>query len=98
MWPETIQPVKESHQHFQSILLGVSHRVVPIRPSFLHIRAILELKVLLLERDGVVEKEQRNVFEYLGYRILGEIPIERARDVGEHDGNVVGWGAGEDFG
>jgi len=36
-------------------LLGVAQRLAPIRSSFLHIWAILELNVLLLERDGVVE-------------------------------------------
>ena len=49
----------------------------------------MELKVLLLERDGVVEEEQRNVFEYLGDNVLREILIERARDVGEHEGDVA---------
>jgi len=71
----------------------VAQRLAPVRSSFLHSWAILELNVLLLERDGVVEKELRNVFEHLGYSGLGEIPIERARD-----GDVGGWGAGEDCG
>ena len=49
----------------------------------------MEFKVLLLERDGVVEEEQRNVFEHLGDNVLGEILIEGARDVGEHEGDVA---------
>ena len=50
----------------------------------------MELKVLLLERDGVVEEEQRNIIEHLGDNVLGEILIERARDVGEHEGDFAG--------
>ena len=90
--------MKESHQHSQSIFLGVRNRLTPTCSSCLHIWVILERKVLLLERDGIIEQELRNVFEHLGYSALGEIPIERAREVGENDGDVGVWGAGEDCG
>ena len=37
-----------------------------------------------MERDGVAEEEPRSAFE----NISGEVLVERARDVGEHEGDV----------
>ena len=49
-----------------------------------------------MERDGVVEKELRSTFESIWNSISGEVPMEGARDIGEHERNVVGQGVGED--
>jgi len=51
-----------------------------------------------LKRDGVIEEELRCPFENLWDCIPGEVPIKWARYVGEHKGNVVGQGFGEDGG
>ena len=65
---------------------------------FPRIWIIFEFEVLLLQRDGVVEEELRSVFENLGDCILREVPMKRARDIGEHEGNVVGQCFGEHSG
>jgi hypothetical protein len=54
--------------------------------------------VLLLQRGGVVEEELWSVFENIGESIPGEVPMKRACDIGEHEGNVVGQGFGKDGG
>ena len=54
--------------------------------------------ILPLKRDGVVEKELRSVSKCLGDSMLGEIQVYQARDIGEHEGNVVGCGLGDDGG
>jgi hypothetical protein len=59
---------------------------------------ILVLKILLLERDGVVEEELRSVFETIRDCISGEVPMEGAQDIGEHEGNIMGQGLWEDGG
>ena len=51
--------------------------------------------ILPLKRNGVVEKELWSVFEYLGDSTLGKIQVHQARDIGEHESDVVGWGLGE---
>jgi hypothetical protein len=71
---------------------------VPICLSFLHNRVILQHEGLLLEREGVVEEEQWSVLELLWNGVTGKILKQEARDVGEYDGDVVGWRFREDFG
>ena len=98
MWFKTVQPVKEIHDHFQSVLLSGLHRLTQLGPLVVHIWAIFELGILLLQRDGVVEEELRSVFENIREIIPGETPIVGARDIGEHEGGVAGQGFGEDGG
>jgi len=57
---------------------------------------IFELKVLPLERDGVIEEELRSAFENVRESISREIPMERVYDIGEHKGNIAGQGFVED--
>lgn len=57
---------------------------------FLHTRSVLELEVFLLESDRVVEEELGGVSEYPWDSVLGKVPSERARDIGEHKGNIFG--------
>jgi len=59
---------------------------------------VLELEVLLLERDGVVEEELRCIFENRWDSVLGEIQREAARAIREQEGNVVGQAFGEESG
>ena len=54
--------------------------------------------VLLLERDGVVEKELRSVFKHPRDSALWEIHVYRTRHIGEHEGDAIGWNLGEDGG
>jgi len=49
-----------------------------------------------VERDGVVEEELRGVFENVWNRISREVPVEGARNIGEHECSVAGQGFGED--
>ena len=49
-----------------------------------------------MERDGVVEEEPRGVFEDIWNSISGEVPMEGARDIGEHECGVAGQGFWED--
>ena len=98
MWFKTVQPVKEIQDHFQSVLLGGLHRLAQLGPLVVHIWAIFELGIRLLQRDGVVEEELRSVFEDIWESIPGEAPILGARDIGEHKGGVAGQGFGEDSG
>jgi uncharacterized protein YeaO (DUF488 family) len=65
LWLKAVQPVKELDQHFQSLLLRSLHRFMRFFPHFLLTRHILELEVLLLERDWVVEEELGSLFENL---------------------------------
>src|SRR5258706_8191654 len=98
MWFKTVQPVKETHEHFQSVPLGGLHCFAQIRPFVVHIWAIFELGVLLLQRDGIVEEELRSAFEIIWEIIPGEAPMLAAQDIGEHEGGVAGQGSGEDSG
>ena len=95
---KAVQPVKKIHQHFQSILLVSLQHFARICASLLCIRVILNFEVLLLERNGVVEKEVRSAFENIRDGVPGEVLIERARDIGENEGNIVGRVSGEDGG
>ena len=72
------------------------HCVAAVLASLLYISLILELEVLLLERNGVVEEELRSVFESIRDGVLGEILVERTRGICEHEGNVFGRVLGED--
>ena len=65
---------------------------------FLHIRVVLELEEFLLERDRVVKDELGGVFEYPWDSVLAEIPGEGTRDIGEHEGNILGEGFREESG
>ena len=96
LWFKAVQPVKKFRHHLQSILLVSLQPVSRIRASLLCIRVILNLEVLLLERNGVVEKEVRSVFESIRDGVPGEVLIERARDIGENEGNVIGRVPGKD--
>ena len=98
LWFDTIQPVKEIHHHFQSVLFSGLHCIPQISPSFLRIWVIPELKVLLLERDGVIEEEMRRLSETVWKSISGEVPVKGAQDIGEYEGNVMGQGLGKDGG
>jgi len=49
-----------------------------MRPSCLHILVILELKVLLLKRDGIVDEELWPTIENIGDSIPGEVQMKRA--------------------
>jgi hypothetical protein len=64
-------------------------------PFLFHIWIILELKVLRLERNGVVEEELRNIFEYIWDGVHTKVPKEEARDLGKHEGSMIGQGFGE---
>ena len=66
----------------------------PILPLYV----VLELEVLPLERNGVIQEEVGSIFEAIWESIPGEVLVERARDIGEHEGKVVGQGRGEDGG
>jgi len=50
-----------------------------------------------MQRDGVVEKELRSAFQTI---LLGipRVPVKRARDIGGHEGSVVGRGLRGDSG
>jgi len=98
VWLKAVQPIKEFHPHIHSDLLVGLHCITPIRPSFLHIWVILEREVPLLKRGGVVEEKLRSAFEHIWNIVLAEILVKWARDIGEHDGNVVGERFGEDSG
>ena len=98
LWFKAVQPVKKLRQHFQSTLLVRLQHVVRIGASLLCTRVTLNPEVLLLERNGVVEKELRSVFESIRDGVLGEVLVERARDIGVNEGNVVGRMLGEDGG
>jgi hypothetical protein len=63
-----------------------------------HVRILLELEVLFLERNGVVDPELRCLPENLWEGVLGEVPGERIRDVSEHEADFVGQGVGQDVG
>jgi len=65
LWIKVVQPIKEIHQHFQRALLAGLHRFTQFRLRFLHILVILDLDVLLLERDRVAEEELRGVFDHV---------------------------------
>ena len=54
--------------------------------------------VLLLERDGVVGKELWSVFKHLRDSVLWDIDVYRTQHIGEHKGDVIGWGLREDGG
>ena len=93
-----IQPVKNIHEHFQSGLLAGLH-LFP-KPCHLtrRIWAILKLEVFPLEGNGVIEEESRGAVENLWESISGEVPMEGAQDIGEHEGDVPGQVLGEDGG
>ena len=95
---KAVQPVEEIHEHAQSLLLGGLHRSTKVCPSFFQTWVIHEPMILPLERDGVVEKELWGVFKRLGDSMLGEVQVYQARDIGEHESNVVGSGLGDDGG
>ena len=94
------QPVKESHQHLQRLLLvGLYHSAHLLLANirlFVSCRELIrEREVLLLEGDGVVEGELRRAVENVGD---GEVLVERAGEICEHEGEVVGEGLGEEGG
>ena len=47
-------------------------------------RSVLELTLFPLERDRAVE-ELGSVLEYTWDSVLGEVPSEGAREIGEHE-------------
>ena len=97
-WFKAVQPVKKLHQHFQTILLVTLQPVARIHTSLLCVRVILKFEVPPLERNGVVEKELRSVFEGILDGVRRKVLVERVRDVREKEGNVFGRGLGEDGG
>ena len=98
LWFDAIQPIKEIHQHFQSVLFSGLHCIPQISLSFLRIWVVPELKVLLLERDGVIEEEMRRPSETVWEGISGEVPVKGAQNICEYEGNVMGQGLGKDGG
>ena len=93
------QPVEEIDQHFQSLsLTGLDLFTHVCDISVRRLRVILELEVLPLERHGVVDPELRSALEHLRECVLAEVPGQGARDVGEHEGSIVGQGVGKDVG
>ena len=64
----------------------------------MHIWFISEPKILLLESDGIIEEELWSASENIGDGTLGEVPMERARYIGEHEGGVAGQGFWEQVG
>ena len=98
MWFKAVQPIKEVHEHLQSVLLGGLDRLVQIDPFCIHIWVVLELGVLPLQSDKVVEEEVRCVLEDAWESTPGDVAMLRARDIGEHEGGVAGQGLGEDGG
>ena len=98
LWFKAVQPVKEIHEHIQSFLLGGLHRSAKSIPSFLHTWIIHKLKVFPLERDRIVEEKVWSISKNVGDGLLGEVPVETTRDIGEHEGNVVDQRLGEDGG
>ena len=97
-WLQAVQPIKEVHQHFQSVLLAVLYLFAQLDHSFFHIWDILKLEVFLLERDGIVEDEVWSIFKKRWDSIPAEVPMKRTQDVGEHEGNVTSQGFAEDSG
>ncbi len=73
MWLEAVQPVKEIHQHLQSVLFAGLYHFATIRHFHLHLWSIFNFEVPLLERDGVVEEELWGVLEEVWEGVLGEI-------------------------
>ncbi len=63
-----------------------------------HLWVILELSVLVLEGERVVDLELPSILEYARDGVLAEVPSKGVRNVGEHEGNVVGQCTGEDLG
>ena len=57
--------MKEIYQHFQRALLAGLHCFTQFCLRFLHISGILDLEILLLERDRVTEEKLRGVFEHI---------------------------------
>jgi len=51
-----------------------------------------------MKRDRVVEDKLRCVFEQTRDRIPTEVPVKRARYIGEYEANIFGQGLGEDGG
>jgi len=65
---------------------------------FLVFRTTLEAEELPLERDGVVEEKVTSTAKLGWDSLLGEVPRQGTRDVGEHEGNVIRQRFGEDGG
>ena len=49
-----------------------------------------------MQCNGVVESEARDTFQKIRNRIVGEVPMEVAHDIGEHQGSIADHGFGED--
>ena len=96
LWLKAVQPVKKIHEHFQCTLLSGLHLFSQVPLSFLHIWITFEPKVLLLERDGVIEEELRSIFESIWDCIPREVPMEGAQVIDE--GSSSSQSIGEDGG
>jgi hypothetical protein len=90
LWLEAVQPVKEFHQHFQSILLVGLHLSMHLRPPVPNIWFVLDAEVLPLESDRIIEGELRSTFENIRDGIPREVQMEEVRHIGENEGNVTG--------
>ena len=64
----------------------------------LQVWVVLEIEVLPLEHDRVVEVELRSSFEDFWETIHRKVHVARVRNIGEHEGNIVGCGLGSDRG
>ena len=95
LWFKAVQPVEDIHERAQSCRLGGLRRSAEIRPLSLHLWVIHKLKILPLERDGIVEEEAWSISKNVGDSLLREVPVERARDIGEHEGYVIDQSIGE---
>ena len=68
------------------------------RPYFPRVWIIFELVVFFMKRNRVVEENFSCVFENIWDSVSAEVPMEQARYIGEHEGNILGQGLGEDRG
>ena len=89
LWLKAVQPIKEIHEHPQSLLLGGLHRSANFCPSFIHTRVAHNIMILPLERDGIVEEEVWSIPENIGDGLLGKVPVKGTQDIGKHERNVV---------
>ena len=89
LWLKADESVNEFDQHFQGLLLRVHHHVPNFPLLFLLIPIVIELGVLLLERDGVVEEGLRRVSGSRWNSVLGDIQRQARRGVGGQEGNVI---------
>ena len=95
---KTFHPVKEFLDHFQSVFLGLLHKFAKPRSALLHIGVTIALDAVLLECDGVVDIESRNIWENGRDFNLTNVRANGVPNIGEQEGGVFGWNLREDGG